>query len=450
MLKKVVRVLLIFLIILGAILVISIGPIDDSPYQEQAYYKATLKALDSLENVLSVTEATPGDTVQAGWSIKNITPQEPVSLMGYGWKGDYERVHDSLHVRAVVFSNQQESVAWLTYELMIVHPDLANAIRYAVDTAQLPVQNLYFTAVHTHNGFGEWARGFGGKLTAGGYNPELVNLIVKQTLDALQEAYRSRKPVKVGYEAFAAPALVRNRLVRGGGTDPYLRVIKLEQEGGNTALVCTYAAHATFLNSKRMDLSADYPSALVEILERDTAVDFAAYAAGAVGSHSPVREGEFTYEKMYAYAQEMAQPISKNWDNIETDFTEQLLYADIPFHLGQPQLKLSGGLRVRAWLFNAVLGELSPQISGIKLGDIIMVGTPADYSGMLYEQLRADDKQLIITSFNGSYIGYVIPDEYYDENHREARELNWFGPYTGSYMTEVMNSFVQILAEDSE
>ncbi|MDF9799897.1 hypothetical protein OKW21_005160 [Catalinimonas alkaloidigena] len=447
MLKKVVRLLLIFLILLGAILMISIAPIDDSPYQEQAYYKATLGALDSLKNALASSEGTQADTVQAGWSAKNITPREPVSLMGYGWKGEYERVHDSLHVRAVVFSSQQETVAWLTYELMIVHPDLADAIRYAVDTAQFPVQHLYFTAVHTHNGFGEWARGFGGKLTAGGYNSALVDYIVKQTLDAIQEAYASRSPVKVGYEAFAVPELVRNRLVKGGEIDPYLRVIKLEQEGGNTALICTYAAHATFLNSKRMDLSADYPSALVEILEQNTAIDFVAYAAGAVGSHSPIRKGEFTYEKMHAYAQQLAQPLIQNVDSIETEFTAQLIYADIPFHLGKPQLKLNDNWSVRSWLFNAVLGELYPQISGIKLGNILMMGTPADYSGMLYEQLSAEEAQLIVTSFNGSYIGYVIPDSHYGEKHREAREMNWFGPYTGSYMTEVMNRFSQLMTE---
>ncbi len=445
LLKNVIRALLIFLLVIVAIVIICIAPIDDTPYQEQAYYTTTLNALDSLKDTLSTSS---GDTVQAGWSEKNITPQEPVSLMGYGWKGDYESVHDSLHVRAVVFANQKENVAWLSYELMIVHPDLADAIRQALDTANLPVQHLYFTAVHTHHGFGEWAKGFGGKLTAGGYNPELVNLIVNQTLSAIREAYGNRKTVKVGYTEFAVPGLVNNRLLKNHNVDPYLRVIKLEQESGETALLCTYAAHATFLNSKRMDLSADYPSALVNALEQDTAVDFAAFAAGAVGSHSPVKDGEFTYEKMQTYAQQLATPLLQNLDNIKTDYTTRLRYADVPLYLGAPQLNLGAQLRVRPWLFKAVLGEVKPQISGIMLGDMMMVGIPADYSGMLYPQLHAENKPLLVTSFNGSYIGYIIPDKYYGQDYREAREMNWFGPYTGSYVTEVMNRFIRMINDE--
>ncbi|WPP48807.1 neutral/alkaline non-lysosomal ceramidase N-terminal domain-containing protein [Catalinimonas niigatensis] len=443
-LKKIIRALLIFLLVLSTLALLCIAPIDDTPYQEQAYYEATLQALDSLEKTLAKEET---DTVQAGWSEKNITPQKPVSLMGYGWKGDYERVHDSLQVRAVVFSNNVQSVAWLSYDLMVLHPDLVHAIRQAVDTAQLPVRNLYFTAVHTHNGFGEWAKGLGGKLIAGGYNEDLVKFIVEQTLRAIREAYADRQPVKVGYGEFAVPELINNRLVKGGEVDSYLRAIKLEQNSGITALLCTYAAHATFLNSKRMDLSADYPSALVEMLEKHAEIDFAAFAAGAVGSHSPLKEGEFSYEKMDSYATQLAKPLLQSLDSIPTYYTTQLRYADIPFHLGESQLKLSPHWRVRPWLFSAVMGNINPQITGIRLGDVMMVGTPADYSGMLYKQLHAEDIHLVVSSFNGSYIGYVIPDTYYDQEHREARELNWFGPFTGSYMTEVMNKFIRIVGD---
>jgi len=35
---------------------------------------------------------------------------------------------------------------------------------------------------------------------------------------------------------------------------------------------------------------------------------------------------------------------------------------------------------------------------------------------------------LIITTFNGGYIGYVTPDQYYNHRYHEVRDMNWFGP----------------------
>jgi hypothetical protein len=64
---------------------------------------------------------------------------------------------------------------------------------------------------------------------------------------------------------------------------------------------------------------------------------------------------------------------------------------------------------------------------------------------MLYRQLSAENINLMVTSFNGSYIGYIIPDQHYDLPHQEARELNWFGPYTGSYVTEMMNRLLDLI-----
>jgi len=440
--KKFIYGILILLLGLLALLIACVAPIDYTAYQEQAYYRASLQAMDSLEKVLPPLK---GDTVEAGWSKKNITPTQAAKLMGYGWKGEYERVHDSLKVHTIVLTNGVQSVAVISYDLMIVHPDLAKAIHLAVEEADLPLRNIYFSAVHTHNGFGEWAEGVGGLLTAGGYDDELVQYVARQSVASIEEALHKRRPVKIGYAEFEVPALVKNRLIKEGEVDDKLRVIKLTQDSGKTALLCTYSAHATFLNSKRMDLSADYPSALRQYLESDSTVAFASFAAGAVGSHSAVREGEFSYEKMEAYARQLATPLLNGLDSIIGKYTTQLLYVEAPLYMGEPQLKLISGWRVRPWLYHAVLGEHKPYLSGLRLGEINMLGVPADYSGMLYQKLNKHDYPLVVSSFNGNYMGYIIPDEYYKQAHREARELNWYGPYTGSYVTEMMNRLNHIL-----
>ncbi|MFP4095460.1 MAG: neutral/alkaline non-lysosomal ceramidase N-terminal domain-containing protein [Cyclobacteriaceae bacterium] len=442
--RKALRLLIIVLLLLAVIALAFIRPLDQQPYREKIYYQKTLAALDSLKENLSAVE---GDTIRAGWSQCNITPAQKLHLMGYGWKGDYESVHDSLMLRCFVFDDGRQKVALLSYDLMIVHPDLSAAIRQAADSAKLEVDGLYFTAVHTHKGYGEWARGLGGWLTAGGYNPELVSFVVKQTLAAIREADKSRQKIQIGYAAFSQPDLLRNRLTKGPADDDLLRVLKLEKEDGQTALLCTFAAHATMINSRSMQLSADYPSSLVKVLEAHPEVDFAAYAAGAVGSHSPYREGDFSYQQMDEYATRLASPLLDSLNNIRTSYSQKLIYTSLPLHLGEAQLKIAESWRVSPWLFEAFFGKLQPQLSGLRLGDVVLMGVPADYSGMLYGDLDAHDLPLMVTSFNGNYIGYIIPDEYYNLPHREARELNWFGPYTGNYVTEMMNLLLAVLAK---
>ena len=441
-LSKVLLRILIIVAVLAGLGLSLLAPIDEEPYQQKPYYTQMRRSLDSLQQQLA---SRPGDTLQAGWSRQNITPGEPLKLMGYGWKGNYEAVHDSLMLRCFVLDDGRQKVALLSYDLMIVHPDLAAAVQQGVDSSDLSLEGLYFTAVHTHKGYGEWAKDLGGKLTAGGYNEDLVAFIVQRTILAIRQADARKKPVKIGYASYAHPQLIRNRLTKGDASDDLLRVMQLQQHGGSTALLCTFAAHATFIGSRSLQLSADYPASLVQALEQHPDVDFAAFAAGAVGSHSPYREGEFSYTKMQSYAEQLAKPVLSDLHNMSLRYVWNLQYFSVPLALGEPQLKIAAGWRARPWLFRAFFGELSPELTVLRLGDIALLGVPADFSGMLYQEINAGDLKVMATSFNGGYIGYVIPDEHYHLPHREARELNWFGPYTGSYMTEVMNRSLNLL-----
>ena len=53
---------------------------------------------------------------------------------------------------------------------------------------------------------------------------------------------------------------------------------------------------------------------------------------------------------------------------------------------------------------------------------------------------------LMITSFNGDYLGYVNPEEYYYTiRHAETRDLNWFGPQNGEYFVELVNRILAII-----
>jgi hypothetical protein len=71
-----------------------------------------------------------------------------------------------------------------------------------------------------------------------------------------------------------------------------------------------------------------------------------------------------------------------------------------------------------------------------------MLGTPCDFSGMLtnpiYKKAVEKNIHVMVTSFNGGYIGYITPDEYYDLEKYETQTMNWYGPGNGTYLQQCL------------
>nr|WKN34178.1 neutral/alkaline non-lysosomal ceramidase N-terminal domain-containing protein [Tunicatimonas sp. TK19036] len=415
--------------------------VDRTPYTEQAYYQQAQQMVDSA---FSHYQPAVGDSLQVGWSQQNITPSEPAHLMGYGWKGDYKQVHDSLWVRTMVFHLGSITVGIVSYDLMLTPPAVVRQVRQALDS--LPIDHVYFTAIHTHKGYGGWVDGLGRELIAGKYDPALVQYLTQQTVTSLKQAYQNVLPAQVAYHQFAMDSLVNNRLVKDGEIEPYLRALYVRRSDGSQGVLCSYTAHATYVTSKSTDLSADYPGALVQQLETDTAIDFAMFAAGAVGSHSPHKPGPFSYKKLEAYASQLATPIRQALPTLSYDSIHQLGFAEVPFTTGEAQLRITENWRLRPYWFQKAMGNMHPSLTYLQLSDILLVGTPGDFSGLLYDQIQSDGTPLMITSFNGEYLGYLIPSQYYGINHRETRITNWFGPYTGDFTVDLINQGLHHIA----
>jgi len=95
-------------------------------------------------------------------------------------------------------------------------------------------------------------------------------------------------------------------------------------------------------------------------------------------------------------------------------------------------------------LVNPLQGELTY----LQLNDIVMIGTPCDFSGEVYvnhiaEIAAQQNKELIITSFNGDYTGYITEDAHYEtEKKEEVMTLNWVGPHYGNYFAEMINKLL--------
>jgi hypothetical protein len=50
-----------------------------------------------------------------------------------------------------------------------------------------------------------------------------------------------------------------------------------------------------------------------------------------------------------------------------------------------------------------------------------------------------------VTSFNGSYVGYIIPGKYFYLDSYEPKTMGWFGPNMGEYTFELMRHLSEII-----
>jgi neutral ceramidase len=419
-----------------------ISKIDRTPYQQTEYYAALQAELDTFTmNGASLK----GDTLQAGWAKANITPSVPVPMAGYGSrKGKkYTVVHDSIWARAIVFDNGIHKAAWVSLDLLIVPPEVKESLEKALPGIGFSINQTYLTATHTHSSIGGWAKKLVGRLIAGKYDEKVVQLITNGIIHAIRQADAHKQKAKIGLGAFYAKDLVNHRITAEGNVDSTVYVFKIQQSSGLTAAIISFTAHATCLASKDYSLSRDYPGALVDSLEKNESIDFAAFGAGGVGSHSPAAQGA-DFEKIANMASLLSYKINVGFDSISLSYQTQLASAELLLPLRKPQWRISENWRLRPWLFYGLYGDYPASLTVLKTGKITWIGTPCDFSGELALQIQHPAQQpLIINSFNGGYIGYITEDTYYDRNHYETRVMNWFGPENGAYFVETINQLVK-------
>ena len=90
------------------------------------------------------------------------------------------------------------------------------------------------------------------------------------------------------------------------------------------------------------------------------------------------------------------------------------------------------------------------RLAACRLQDTIWVAAPCDFSGELAlgikDAMRAQGFDAVVTSFNGDYVGYVIPARYYHLSGYEPRTMSFFGPYMGDYTDELIRALATALA----
>jgi len=462
MVRTLIKIIVGILLVLVIALFLALARVDYTPYFEADYYRSTQARLDSVtsERVPSTGEVMVGLARESITPLLNAKEDNPaegafkvVPLAGYGNRDGKpaEGIHDSVFVKAVALQVQDQLLILVASDLLIVPPEVSAGVTENLkQQIGLERSQLFFSATHTHSSMGAWSEGIVGEAFAGEFNAGVVEWLVDRFSRAIIKSVENLQPGQLGVGSFNAADFVANRLVGEKGTkNPEFIFLVAQQHSGRKAILGSFDAHATTISDDNMLFSGDYPGYWQRKLE-NTGADMAVFFAGSVGSHRPVSSGE-KFDKPKFIGAALADSVLKYENTISLSDSITLASVNLEMDLPEFHVRVTDGIR----LVPAISQKLFPPIGKVylqaaRIGNLIWATTPGDFSGetaiILKNSMHKKGYKALVTSFNGTYTGYIIPGKYYHLNEYESRVMSWFGPYMGPYTNDMLEQLMQAVS----
>ena len=459
-----------FLAFVAVCFITLIGPWPTyrSGFKDKRYYKQALAAIEQHGKLSSHDspqgiQKTPIGRFEAGWSSRSITPPVGTPLAGFGDRRGKPStgVHDEIFVKALAVSDDKDKVVIVGADMLIIPENVAELVRIRVsEQTTLTANDILFNASHNHSGPGAFAPGLASKIFSGEYDPNIPGFLAVAFTEAIVEAYRSLEPAKLMHGSVDAPEYIRNRTRKDGTVDSQLSYMLVEQQDGDRCFMVSYSAHPTILGADNMKFSGEYPGFLVRRITEQTGTE-AIYLAGAVGSMSPrPPEAADPFERCDGMGTALADKVLRAVANT-TLFKDKVDVASIGFPIRLPpfQLRLSKNWRVSKFLFPILGIDADGWMHTVRIGDIALVGTPADFCGEISVDLKSRKQNRVVNlwvlSFNGDYAGYISPDKYYyDKDEKggygyERGVMSWIGPDQEAFTVSLIMNMIDALFPNS-
>lgn len=447
-----VKIIATFILLLGIVAYFSISYIDTTPYFETDYYKTTIKRIHQVANNMDSTEGN----LSAGFARINITPlittgaQHPeqgifkaIKIAGFGDGQLATDIHDSLFAKAIAIKVNQKLQIFISGDLLMMPPKVVKKVSdEIVKRKDIQRHQLLFGATHTHSSLGNYLDGFIGKQFTGDYQTDVVDWLSEKLTTLIINAVDDIKPAEMASTSFKATPFIANRIIgETGRLNDKLTLLAINQENGGKAIIGIFAAHPTVISSWNSEFSGDYPGAFQRNLE-NSGIELAMFFGGTLGSHTNRGVGE-KFDKTEYIGKALADSSLKAIASLEYKKHVQLTRIHSKIELPKLQIiPINSKLRLSPWLGKQLLSPVeNVYLQSIKLDNLIWISLPCELSGEyaidLKNALELKGYQSAFTSFNGEYLGYVVPSKYYYYDTYESRLMGWYGPSFGDYLMEL-------------
>ncbi len=287
--------------------------------------------------------------LKAGFSRVDITPPLGSHLAGYYQVRIAKGILDPLYLNAIAFSDGEETIVWVTADVLNIRKMNANEIRGVISKRlDLPVKNIFISALHQHTSI--ILGGKEGDASIYSNYPYIAHLYSKFA-DVAQMAVNDMKEATlyVGEQQSSVPlSFVRRYLMKDGsirtnpgrGThndierplddaDNTVRLFRFKREDGDIALV-NFSTHPDVIGGEFY--SADWPGFLRTNVEKDIPGTRCIFINGVEGDTNHINFMNENIRHGYAYSQEMgrilADAVIELWDKGEEIPVEHIKSAN--------------------------------------------------------------------------------------------------------------------------
>ena len=268
LLRKLLKWLGIGAIVLVLLFWLAIGPwpVDRSPIEGSGFYQTSLESIDRC-----LASPARASGLEAGFAAIPLDLPEGLPLAGYGARrgAPSEGTHDPIRAKAAAIRAGTLTAAIVGADILLVNEALAADVadRLAPD---LPRENLYFVATHTHSGPGGWGTSWAENLVAGQPSPEGCRVLAEGMAGAVRSAIANLAVATLSYGKASAPEYIRNRLLGGEDTptDPSLQVARFTGTSGEAiGTLSAMPLTRLCLGPTTCSSAAEYPGSLERELE---------------------------------------------------------------------------------------------------------------------------------------------------------------------------------------
>lgn len=411
----------------------------------------------------SVLDAEAGFKVGRG--LVDISPPPGVSMAGaISQNTPVKKIHDPLHVRALVFSDGQKKVGLATVDNTMISDAIFDEAKRIIEAETgIPGAHLIIAATHSHS----TPRGVVGLVKEAASAAYLDSLSVS-IAEAFRLANEDLQPAKVGWTSVDVPDFLFNRrwfvedsakiknpfgedgeIVRmnpgrsglikpAGPVDPELSLLSIrDSEGAPIAVMGNYGLHYVGGNGPG-EVSADYFGVFSEALRAIPGADETFLGMMSNGASGDVNAVDFSaeavkyerYENMERVGKALAKKAIRHLDGIHheaplsVDAAEMILKLKVrkpdPERLAWAKANAAPpDSRIRltkAQVYaKETLGlagypdQMDVRIQAVRIGELAIVGIPCEVfagTGLAIKEASAFPAGFIMELANG-YHGYL-------------------------------------------
>lgn len=244
-------------------------------------------------------QTTGAGPFQAGAAAAAINPPVGAFIAGDKPNRRFTGVHDSIYVKAAVFSDGDNALALVTVDCIgLLYPTIEQIRARAaqlVRTVDLPVAHIIVSSDHTHSGpdvVGIW----GPEQTVSGVDSAYMAALVETAARQIRLASEKLTPVTAVYGLSSHGEDWVHNICEPDEVDRSLTVLQFRDTAGASVVTLTnFACHPTFFDGVHDVVSADYVWGFYETMKARLPGEHL-FLQGAIGGWVQPDKGDRSFE----------------------------------------------------------------------------------------------------------------------------------------------------------